>query len=252
MRKINGLEPARIQSSMIATIGAALVLVVLAALAAPVAAAEMESSYARGGLLYDKWYKVIKAEPPKDPHPLYPADKNYATKPDSNWRCKECHGWDYKGKDGAYGEGKHFTGIKGITGMVGEKPEKVIAILKNDSHGYDGRMEEQDFVDLANFVTRGQIDMDQYIDRGSKRVKGDGIKGEVYFNTVCAKCHGKDGLLPKDGEPLGEVSNDNPWETMHKVMNGQPGEKMPSLRAFDPQIVLDLMVHMTTLPKERK
>ncbi len=42
----------------------------------------------------------------------------------------------------------------------------------------------------------------------------------------------------------------NPWEVMHKILNGQPGEEMPALRAFDRQVVLDIMAHMATLPKE--
>ena len=25
----------------------------------------------------------------------------------------------------------------------------------------------------------------------------------------------------------------NPWEVMHKILNGQPGEQMPALRALD-------------------
>ena len=61
-----------------------------------------EGALARGGKLYDKWYKVVGADAPKKSHPAYPADKKYAAKPKSNWRCKECHGWDYMGKDGAY------------------------------------------------------------------------------------------------------------------------------------------------------
>ena len=73
------------------------------------ASAEMESSLARGGKLYDKWYAVIKADKPTESHPLYPASAKYADKPASNWRCKECHGWDYRGKDGAYASGSHAS-----------------------------------------------------------------------------------------------------------------------------------------------
>ena len=42
----------------------------------------------------------------------------------------------------------------------------------------------------------------------------------------------------------------NPWEVMHKILNGQPGEQMPALRALDHQIIADVMAHMTTLPQE--
>ncbi len=126
----------------------------------PVAAAEMESSYARGGKLYDKWYKVIGVDAPKAAHPLYPSDKKYATKPKSNWRCKECHGWDYMGKDGAYASGKHSTGITGVASMKGGDPAKVVAVLKGADHGYGDRLSDDDMMDLANFITAGLTDMD--------------------------------------------------------------------------------------------
>ncbi len=220
------------------------------AIAAPVSA-EMDSSYARGGKLYDKWYKVIGVTPPKRAHPLYPANGKYAQKPKSNWRCKECHGWDYKGKDGAYAQGKHYTGIKGIDGMAGADPEKIVAVLKDPKHAYGDKLSDRDLMDLANFVSKGQVDMDRYIDRASKTPKGDKARGAAYFNTICAGCHGRNGFEPKDmGKPLGKQMS-NPWEVMHKILNGQPSEKMPALRALDHQVVADIMAHMATLPKSR-
>ncbi|MGD8266369.1 MAG: hypothetical protein PVH09_07380, partial [Chromatiales bacterium] len=81
-------------------------------------AEEIESSLMRGAQLYDKWYAVkgVETKAPETPHPLYPKDGKYADKAGTTWRCKECHGWDYMGKDGAYSSGKHSTGIKGING----------------------------------------------------------------------------------------------------------------------------------------
>ncbi len=227
----------------------AVVAAAVIAISGSAMSAEMESSYARGGKLYDKWYKVIKADKPTESHQLYPADRKYAEKPGANWRCKECHGWDYLGKDGAYASGKHSSGIVGINGMAGGDPAAVIAVLKSDAHGFASLLSDGDLADLANFVTGGQIDMDPYIDRATKAPKGDGAKGEVYYNTICAGCHGLDGLLPKDMKPFGKQMG-NPWEVMHKILNGQPGEAMPALRALDRQIIADIMAHMTTMPKE--
>lgn len=212
---------------------------------------EVESSLARGGKLYDKWYAVIDVEAPLQSHPAYPADKKYADKPKSNWRCKECHGWDYMGKDGAYSEGSHHTGIKGINGMKGADLTKIVEVLKDQNHLYGDKMEAADLQDLANFVSNGQVNMDDYIDRATKMTKGDKNKGAAYFNTMCVGCHSKDGTKPKDmDKPLGAQMG-NPWEVMHKIMNGQPAEPMPALRALDSQITLDIMVHMSTLPKEK-
>ena len=76
---------------------------------------------------------------------------------------------------------------------------------------------------------------------------GEAAKGEVYFNPLCAGCHGTDGKKVKDGPPLGSVA-DNGAEMMHKLRNGQPAEAMPALRELDPQISTDIAVHLTKLP----
>jgi cytochrome c553 len=222
----------------------------------PVSAEEIESSVARGGRLYDKWWKVVGAPEPKGVNPAYPSDGKYKGKGGTDWRCKECHGWDYQGKDGAYSKGSHFTGIKGIQGAAGNDPAKVMATLKDKNHSLGSGMRDDDLRDLANFVAKGQVMMDPYIDRASKKVKlGDKAKGESIYNTICANCHGRDGTLNEDGkplkddeEPLGLVANDNPWETLHKIRNGQPGERMPALRAFDMQVTMDILAYLQTLP----
>jgi thiosulfate dehydrogenase len=208
------------------------------------------ASAMRGGLLYDKWYKVIGERAPGSKHPLYPADGEYADKPSTTWRCKECHGWDYKGKDGAYSKGKHFTGIKGIRGMAGGDPAQVIALLKGD-HGYGDLLEDENLQDLANFVTKGQVDMDAYIDSASKMPKGgDAANGAAVYDTICAKCHGMDGTEPDDMKKSLGKQMGNPWEVMHKILNGQPDEQMPALRALDIGVTVDIMSHITTLPKK--
>ena len=212
-------------------------------------AAEEVSSIARGGQLYDKWYKVIGASAPDSTHPAWPAS-NTKKKGSATHRCKSCHGWDLMGKDGAYASGSYKTGIGGLKHMQGAANEKVIAAMKDSTHGYAGKMADQDFTDLANFVTRGQFDIDAVIDRQSKKAMGgDKNKGEAYYNTVCAGCHGKDGKEP-DGMPaLGPLSNKNPWEVIQKIMNGQPDKEMPAMRAFGVQVATDILSYAQTLPE---
>jgi thiosulfate dehydrogenase len=218
----------------------------------PATAGETVSSIVRGAKLYDKWYKVIGEKAPKKSHAAYPKDKKYAKKAKSNWRCKECHGWDYQGVDGAYKTGKHSTGIKGINAMAGAEVAGIIAVLKDKTHDFKGRMDDRDFNDLAMFISQGQTDMGRYIDAKTKMpIGGNAAKGAEYFNTVCANCHGKDGDKPKDmGKSLGSQMG-NPWEVMHKIVNGQPDEKMISMRVFGMQPVLDIMAHIATLPKKK-
>lgn len=231
--------------------GAAMAAFAAAVVPAHVAVAGESEAYsiARGGKLYDKWYKVVGAPKPEDTHSAWPA-ANTKKKGDVTWRCKSCHGWDGLGKDGAYASGSYKTGIKGINGMKGADPAKIVAVLKNKVHGLDGKMPDADFNALALFVAKGQVDMGASIDAASKAPKGDKAKGAAYYETICAGCHGLDGLKPKEMPPLGELMG-NPWEVMFKILNGQPGEAMPALRMVDPQIVADIMAHLTTLPAKR-
>ena len=219
----------------------------LGALAAPTLAAETESAIARGGRLYDKFFAENKSAKPANDHPSYIKDGKYGK--DNSWRCKECHGWDYKGKDGAYAKGGHFTGFKGIQGAAGKDPAAIAAVLRDKTHGYtEAQLSARDANDLALFVSKGQVDMARFVDATNK-AKGNAAKGEVYFNTLCAGCHGEDGKKVKDGPPLGSVA-DNGVEMMHKILNGQPAEAMPALRALDPQIAADIALHLVSLPKK--
>ena len=94
--------------------------------------------------------------------------------------------------------------------------------------------------------------MSKYIDYATKSPKGGNAnQGAAYFNTICANCHRKDGSRPKDmGKSLGSQMG-NPQEVMHKILNGHPGEKMPSLRAFDRQVIVDILTHIKTLPEKK-
>ncbi len=230
--------------------GSITAMLVLVSFALPTVADE--GSIARGGQLYDKWYSVIKEKGPKETHPAWPTT-NTAKSGATTWRCKSCHGWDYKGVNGAYGYSKSYlTGIKGIDGMAGADIDAIIAVLKDDTHQLADRMDDADFKDLAMFVSKGQIDMSQYIDTKTKAFSGGNAEvGANYYNTLCSQCHGKDGNKPKDmPESLGSLMSGNPWEAMHKILNGQPNENMPALRALDRQITLDIMAYLATLPTE--
>lgn len=207
---------------------------------------------ARGGLLYDKWYKVLGMDKPKGTHPTYSKWKG-KKKGSSTWRCKECHGWDYMGKKGAYKKGSHFSGIPGIRSLWGHSEAKVIVVLKNKDHQLGDSIPASDMEALAAFVSKGQFNMDRYINRGSKKAKGNRFNGERVYKTVCAKCHGMDGKKVNFGseekpEYVGTVAVKNPWEALHKIRMGQPGKEMPSMLAFPVQLQVDILAFTQTLP----
>lgn len=218
---------------------AALVAVMVAGWAvAPASAAEIESTLARGGRLYDNWYKELKATRPDSAHPAYPAS---GKSPKNSWRCTACHGWDYTGEKA--------VGVKGITGAKGKPEAAIVAILRDKTHGYTADMlSDKDAGDLAMFVSKGQIDMAKYVDLAASKSKGAAAKGEVYFNTLCGVCHGMDGKKVSTGMALGQAS-EFPAAMLHKALNGQPAEAMPMLRSFDHAISADIVAYTASLPK---
>ena len=204
---------------------------------------------ARGGRLYDRWYEEAKAETPTGNHVSWPASNSQHSGEDT-FRCKSCHGWDLLGKDGAYATGSWATGIKGVNGMAGKDPAAIVAVLKDAKHGFGGAMPDADLMALAVFVSKGRIDMDPYIDRATKKAKGDVAAGARIYETACAICHGANGKGVKDADHLGVISNENPWETIHKISFGPPGEQMPAFLVFGPKVAGDLLAYLQTLPNE--
>jgi len=245
----------------------------MAIVAAPVAAQQGVSAsaqsddpeiwnIARGGQLYDDWMVVLEHKAPNGNHPAYPSIGKKKGK--ATWRCKECHGWDYLGEDGAYGKGGHYTGIKGVRMAVGKNVDQLTAVIRDKVHQYTEDMIPDTAVrKLALFISRGQVGMDQYIDRSTRRARGDLRRGASFFQTICAICHGFDGasMVSKSGTALaafgdrgylGTIANDNPWETFHKIRNGQPGVGMVALRVLSTQDQIDVLAYMQTLERRRR
>lgn len=205
---------------------------------------------AMGGILYDNWpselgVKIVST------HPSYPAEGK--KKGETTWRCKECHGWDYKGVAGAYSKGSHFSGIKGIRAYANQDPKGIVKVLQDDTHAL-GKMVDDDALEaLSLFVAYGQIDTDLYIDRATKKSIGDPANGGRIYLSTCTKCHGLDGTdinFKTEEKPVyvGTAANDNPWETLHKIRWGHPGSQMISLLFLDLKEQLDVLAFCQTLP----
>lgn len=207
---------------------------------------------ANGGRLYDNWFASLDAKKPERTHPAWPAS-NTKKKGAVTWRCKSCHGWDLRGKDGAYAKGSYKTGIKGLRAWAGKDPEAIHRIMLNKTHGFTHDMMPPDaMLRLAAFVSRGQMDMSAYI-ASDKSVEGDRKHGAAIFQNVCAACHGFEGTALNWGSEekpkyIGTEAVANPWEVMHKIRAGHPGVEMPSLMAFPVQDAVDLLSYTRTLP----
>ena len=217
-----------------------------------------------GGLAYDKWWVAITgAQEPQGDHPLWSTQSTNTRTGSTTWRCKECHGWDYKGKDGAYNSASsHFTGFIGVMdAKVNSVTEVFCAIKSLENHtfgGDSGVMTDLSILDIAAFIVdaggkgRGIIDYGVLL-RGDNTSIGDGSiggAGNQDFDKstsnggggcgAAGSCHGSDGTQNAGNEfSIGDVALDNPWEFLHKVRYGQPGSIMPS--GIDGKLTLQQM-----------
>lgn len=212
---------------------------------------------AEGGRLYDKWWTEYSLPKPQTTHPSYPESSKKTGA--NSWRCKECHGWDYKGANGVYGKGGHYTGIKGIRAITNKSIQQLVEILKNNTHRYNDVMLDYGLVRIATFIKYGQVDISSFVDKKTKRVNGNMSTGEDIYNETCKDCHGSDGRernfkTKVKPEYIGTVATKNPWETIHKIRNGHPdafvmGDPMPNMNAkLSLEKQIDLLTYLQSLP----
>lgn len=174
-----------------------------------------------GGILYDNWPKFKKVVL-TDTHPLYPSAARL--KGADTWRCNECHGWDYLGKDGRYGRGYYYTGIKGIFDARHKEPLELYSALTNKegSHNFTGHLAEDELWALVKFIRSGQMNYREMLGPGGD-IKGDPVKGRPLYYRKCENCHGSDGdkiFIEEHIEGLhglGWESNSSPDEVIHKI-----------------------------------
>jgi thiosulfate dehydrogenase len=215
------------------------------------------SPVTEGGRLYDKWFKALGVEAPAGDHPLWATQTTNTRTDEDTWRCKECHGWDYKGKDGAYGSGSHFTGFPGLMDATKMSTADLTAWLdggKNPDHDFSSYLSEAQVNMLVAFIQEGIEDRSPYVN-DDKTVNGDSEHGKSLFLSTCARCHGEDGKkinFGDEAEPefLGTVATENPWEFFHKGSFGQPGAPMPSGLNFGwtLQDIADVLAFVQSLP----
>ncbi|TXT38450.1 MAG: hypothetical protein FD135_2874 [Comamonadaceae bacterium] len=214
-------------------------LVTLVALSAmfttSLASANDAASVVRGGRLYDNWSTETKSRAPNQPNPAFKT-KQVRVAPADTWRCVECHGWDYKGKHG----------VIGIQGRQKASPAAIAAILKDANHGYEELLDDNDRLDLANFIASGQTDMQRLLAQ-AQRVKPAQTSSEKVFSSVCAVCHGLEGDRLREIAPLGDSARQRPFEVLHVALNGHPGGNMPALRTLGEDTAVNMLAYLQTL-----
>ncbi|GBD84738.1 cytochrome c6 [bacterium BMS3Abin02] len=211
----------------------------------------------KGGLLYDKWWKVLSIDEPTGDMPLWANQSTNTRSGAATWRCKECHGWDYKGADGVYASGSHATGFPGIWDAQSKSYDDLKTVLTTGDHDFSV-MGDAALEDLITFIQQGLVDTSKYINADKTLIGADLERGDELFDGTCSACHGADGTMinfGSDEEPefVGTVASDNPWEALHKIRVGQPGTPMPAAlnSGWTLQDMIDVVAHAQTLPTEK-
>jgi len=211
------------------------------------------ASSVQGGLLYDNWWIAYGTAEPTQTHAMWTqreANPENTRTGSATWRCKECHGWDYKGAEGAYGTGSHFTGFPGIWTSRTKDQVDIFCAIKSgenidENHNFSGKLNDQSILNLTKFITsptgpsvihEGLIDANIMFDSNNNSV-GNATNGEALFtgstaggcgSTSCHQADGKFNIDPDEGG-IGGLSINNPWELLHKIRIGHPGAfRMPA------------------------
>lgn len=213
-----------------------------------------------GALLYDNWFAALGVQPPEGNMPIWSRQATNTRSGPDTWRCSECHGWDYRGVQGAYANGSHYTGFPDVMTLVASmSTEEVVAHLRgiNDpAHDFSSYIGENSFYSLAIFLKFGTIDDAQYINPVSLQVIGADIDhGMDLYETICAECHGNDGreiVFRSEGvnEYLGSLAVRDPWRFLHRTRFGTAGTSMPVgyTLGWLPGDGRDILAYTQTLP----
>ncbi len=174
------------------------------------------------------------------------------------FRCKSCHGWDLKGRDGVLID-KHASDTYPVVAdvdLIGDvRPNDGIREIYDaianvggrdpNSGTYDATMpdytnllSEDDIWNLVKFIKETAHQTDDFYTLtttgtypdGTKAFSdigknGDPVAGLATYNAKCASCHGNDGSkinIYCKGEWLGDMFRNDPHEIQHKSIWGMP------------------------------
>jgi mono/diheme cytochrome c family protein len=228
--------------------------------AASVRTAQPVQPLTTGAQLYDNWYAALKTTPPAGNMPIWERQTTNTRSGPGTWRCAECHGWDYKGSEGAYGAGSHYTGFPNVLKLsAGLTTDEIVAHLKGSkdpSHDFSKYLNAENLQKLALFLKEGLVDDGALIDSATLKAKsGDSAHGKQLFESTCAACHGADGktiVFRTEGinEYLGSVANRDPYRFLHRTRFGVAGTEMPVGRelGWKDSDGVDLLAYAQSLP----
>jgi thiosulfate dehydrogenase len=199
-------------------------------------------------------------DPPAGNMPIWDRQTTNTRSGADTWRCSECHGWDYRGAQGEYQAGSHYTGFPDLLALAqGLQVEDIVSHLKGGldlAHDFSTYLDDVSLTQLAEFLKSGIIDDTAYINPVSLRIiDPDFNHGQQLYQSTCLNCHGQDGKkitfrIEGVDEYLGSLANRDPWRFLHRTRFGVAGTDMPvgvSL-GWKPEDGRDVLAYAQSLP----
>ncbi len=216
----------------------------------------------RGAQLYDDWTQLSAAVPPAGNHPIWGRQTTNTRSGIETWRCVACHGWDYEGKDGAFGSGANYTGFPGVYAAQSRSAQSLQQVLSGGSdpeHDFSPYLDSADLVALSAFIRDGVIDDTRFIDPLTRKpIGGDLENGTNLYAQGCASCHGEDGrkiAFRYEGQTvtLSSLAIQDPWRFLHRTRFGTaraPEMTIGLNLAWSPQDGRDVLLYAQTFPAD--
>jgi len=218
------------------------------------------SQITEGGRMYDNWMAAIGAQAPNGDQPLWATQSTSKLSGADTYTCAVCHGFDYKGKDGANAKGtENYTGFPGVLNAKSKSADELKAILtgkKDAKHDFSKFLSSPEIDALVAFLQNGVNDRASYFNSDGT-IKGDAAHGKTEFNSVCQICHGPDGKSinfaakgETEGVYVGTIANNEPQTMFHVGTVGEPGINMPAGMnlGWSQKDIADLLAYLQTLP----
>ncbi len=216
----------------------------------------------RGAQLYDDWTQLSNTAPPAGSHPIWGRQTNNTRSGVETWRCVACHGWDYEGKDGAFGSGANYTGFPGVFAAQSKSLEALQQVLSGRSdpeHDFSVYLSREDMTALSVFIRDGVIDDSRFIDPVTRKpIEGDLQNGKELYAQGCASCHGEDGqkiAFRYEGQTvtLSTLAIQDPWRFLHRTRFGTaraPEMTVGLNLGWSPQDGRDVLMYAQTFPTD--
>ncbi len=181
------------------------------------------------------------------------------------YRCTTCHGFDYLGSE--------FSDVGIMDAANNKTVEEIQAIIRDGIiftvgttttekktttvHDFKSKLSEAKISALAAFIKYGVVDIGDYFYAFGPISKGNAIRGGTLFDGAkarCSECHGTEGKTGTGSanEFVGTIGYNEPFEMLHKIRFGQPGELMPSIYRSDltTQDAGDVMAYTQKLQRQ--